>query len=116
MAATTPVQPVPQAPVRPPDPAGPRKVGGGMLDPRQLWLALPQALRKLNPVTLVRNPVMFVTAVGAALTTGIAAFHPTLFAVLITGWLWLTVIFANLAEAVAESRGKAQADSPPAFG
>ncbi|MEV6395464.1 potassium-transporting ATPase subunit KdpB [Streptomyces sp. NPDC051907] len=82
-----------------------------MLDPKQLWRALPQALRKLNPVTLVRNPVMFVTEVGAALTTGIALFNPTGFGWLITGWLWLTVVFANLAEAVAESRGKAQADS-----
>ncbi|MER5908816.1 potassium-transporting ATPase subunit KdpB [Streptomyces mirabilis] len=82
-----------------------------MLDPTQLWRALPQALRKLNPVTLFRNPVMFVTEVGAALTTGIAVAHPSLFGWLITGWLWLTVAFANLAEAVAESRGKAQADS-----
>jgi K+-transporting ATPase ATPase B chain len=82
-----------------------------MLDPRQLWLALPEALRKLNPLTLVRNPVMFVTEVGAMLTTGIAVARPSLFGWLITGWLWLTVVFANLAEAVAESRGKAQADS-----
>ena len=79
--------------------------------PKQLWRALPQALRKLNPVTLFRNPVMFVTEVGAALTTGIAVVHPSLFGWLITGWLWLTVVFANLAEAVAESRGKAQADA-----
>ncbi|WUL28116.1 potassium-transporting ATPase subunit KdpB [Streptomyces sp. NBC_00353] len=82
-----------------------------MLDPKQLWLALPQALRKLNPVALFRNPVMFVTEVGAALTTGIAVVHPNLFGWLITAWLWLTVVFANLAEAVAESRGKAQADA-----
>jgi K+-transporting ATPase ATPase B chain len=82
-----------------------------MLDPKQLWRALPEALRKLNPLTLLRNPVMFVTEVGAALTTGIAIAHPSLFGWLITGWLWLTVVFANLAEAVAESRGKAQADS-----
>ncbi|MGW3815378.1 potassium-transporting ATPase subunit KdpB [Streptomyces sp. NPDC005046] len=89
----------------------PRRVGAGMLDPTQLWRALPQAFTKLNPVALFRNPVMFVTEVGAALTTGIAVVHPSLFGWLITGWLWLTVIFANLAEAVAESRGKAQADS-----
>jgi K+-transporting ATPase ATPase B chain len=82
-----------------------------MLDPRQLWLALPEALRKLNPGTLFRNPVMFVTEVGAALTTGLAVAHPSLFGWLITAWLWLTVIFANLAEAVAESRGRAQANS-----
>ncbi|WP_434097898.1 potassium-transporting ATPase subunit KdpB [Streptomyces mirabilis] len=101
--------PVPDSP--PPGPGQPRRVGAGMLDPTQLWRALPQALRKLNPVTLFRNPVMFVTEVGAALTTGIAVAHPSLFGWLITGWLWLTVAFANLAEAVAESRGKAQADS-----
>lgn len=82
-----------------------------MRDPKQLWRALPQALRKLSPVTLFRNPVMLVTEIGAALTTGIAVFHPTLFGWLITAWLWLTVIFGNLAEAVAESRGKAQADT-----
>jgi K+-transporting ATPase ATPase B chain len=82
-----------------------------MLDPTQLWRALPQALRKLNPVALFRNPVMFVTEVGAALTTGIAVFHPGLFGRLIAGWLWLTVVFADLAKAVAESRGEAQADS-----
>ncbi|MGW4995762.1 potassium-transporting ATPase subunit KdpB [Streptomyces mirabilis] len=101
--------PVPDSP--PPGPGQPRRIGAGMLDPTQLWRALPQALRKLNPVTLFRNPVMFVTEVGAALTTGIAVVHPSLFGWLITGWLWLTVVFANLAEAVAESRGKAQADS-----
>jgi K+-transporting ATPase ATPase B chain len=97
---------------RPPDTNDrPRRVSAGMLDPKQLWRALPEALRKLNPLTLLRNPVMFVTEVGAALTTGIAIARPSLFGWLITGWLWLTVVFANLAEAFAESRGKAQADS-----
>jgi potassium-transporting ATPase ATP-binding subunit len=95
----------------PPDTGRPYRVGVGVLDPWQLWRALPEALRKVNPVTLVRNPVMFVTEVGAVLATGLAIAHPTLFGWLITGWLWLTGIFANLAEAVAESRGKAQADS-----
>lgn len=97
--------------VRPPGTDRPRRIGAGMLDPKQLWRALPEALRKLNPVTLFRNPVMFVTEIGAALTTGIAVFGPSLFGWLITAWLWLTVIFGNLAEAVAESRGKAQADT-----
>nr|QIY61158.1 potassium-transporting ATPase subunit KdpB [Streptomyces sp. RPA4-2] len=111
---SAPAQTLPaQVPDSPPPGAErpPRRVGAGMLDPTQLWRALPQAFTKLNPVTLFRNPVMFVTEVGAALTTGIAMVHPSVFAWLITGWLWLTVVFANLAEAVAESRGKAQADS-----
>jgi K+-transporting ATPase ATPase B chain len=73
--------------------------------------ALPEALRKLDPRSLFRNPVMFVTEIGAALTTCLALWHPSLFGWLITVWLWLTVVFANLAEAVAESRGKAQADT-----
>ncbi|MFJ9033272.1 potassium-transporting ATPase subunit KdpB [Streptomyces sp. NPDC102274] len=109
MSAPAPVKPVPARGAGPVDPERPRRIGAGMLDPEQLWRALPEALRKLNPVTLFRNPVMFVTEVGAALTTGIAVVSPSLFGWLITGWLWLTVVFANLAEAVAESRGKAQA-------
>ncbi|MFI5751895.1 potassium-transporting ATPase subunit KdpB [Streptomyces sp. NPDC051644] len=111
MSAPATVEPAPVHDAPPPREERPRRVGAGMLDPKQLWLALPQALRKLNPVTLFRNPVMFVTEVGAALTTGIAVVHSSLFGWLITGWLWLTVVFANLAEAVAESRGKAQADT-----
>ncbi|WP_377266823.1 potassium-transporting ATPase subunit KdpB [Peterkaempfera sp. SMS 1(5)a] len=111
MTAPAPVRPVLDNAAQPPDSGSPRRVRGGMLDPKQLLLALPEALRKLNPVALLRNPVMFVTEVGAALTTFIAIGHPSLFGWLITGWLWLTVVFANLAEAVAESRGKAQADS-----
>ncbi|MGW9137225.1 potassium-transporting ATPase subunit KdpB [Streptomyces sp. NPDC055681] len=111
MSAPATVEPAPVHDVPPPREERPHRVGAGMLDPKQLWLALPQALRKLNPVTLFRNPVMFVTEVGAALTTGIAVVHPNLFGWLITVWLWLTVVFANLAEAVAESRGKAQADA-----
>ncbi|MEU4097320.1 potassium-transporting ATPase subunit KdpB [Streptomyces sp. NPDC026673] len=109
--APAPVRPDSDSPVLPAQAAGKRRVGAGLLDPGQLWLALPAALRKLNPVTLVRNPVMFVTEIGAVLTTGLALAHPTVFGWLITVWLWLTVVFGNLAEAVAESRGKAQADS-----
>ncbi|MBF9066496.1 potassium-transporting ATPase subunit KdpB [Streptacidiphilus fuscans] len=110
-ATRTPAPPDVEQPVRPPEPGQPRRVGGGLLDPKQLWRSLPAALRKLDPRTLCRNPVMFVTEVGAVLTTGLTIAHPSLFGWLITGWLWLTVVFANLAEAVAESRGKAQADS-----
>src|ERR1051325_10126739 len=87
----------------------PRRVGGGLLDPKQLWKSVPDALRKLNPATLWRNPVMFVVEIGSVFTTVLAVIHPSVFAWVITVWLWLTVLFANLAEAVAEGRGKAQA-------
>ncbi|HEY6596438.1 MAG TPA: potassium-transporting ATPase subunit KdpB, partial [Asanoa sp.] len=90
-------------------PAQPRRIGGGLLDPRQLWRSLPDALRKLNPATLWRNPVMFIVEIGAAFTTVLSIADPSAFAWIITAWLWLTVLFANLAEAVAEGRGKAQA-------
>ncbi|MFG3678912.1 potassium-transporting ATPase subunit KdpB [Micromonospora chalcea] len=87
------------------------RVGGGLLDPRQLLRSLPDALRKLDPRTLWRNPVMLIVEIGALFTTVLAVTDPSVFAVAITVWLWLTVIFANLAEAVAEGRGKAQADT-----
>jgi K+-transporting ATPase ATPase B chain len=86
-------------------------VSGGLLDPKQLWKSTPDALRKLNPATLWRNPVMFIVEIGAVFTTVLAIANPSVFAWLITSWLWLTVFFANLAEAVAEGRGKAQAAS-----
>ncbi|MET8956636.1 potassium-transporting ATPase subunit KdpB [Streptomyces sp. NPDC004393] len=111
MSAPAPVRERTEETVQPTLPGPTRRIGAGLLDPKQLWLALPAALRKLNPVTLARNPVMFVTEIGAALTTGIAVVHPSPFGWLITVWLWLTVVFAGLAEAVAESRGRAQADS-----
>ncbi|MEU5725212.1 potassium-transporting ATPase subunit KdpB [Micromonospora sp. NPDC047738] len=85
------------------------RVGGGLLDPRQLIRSLPDALRKLDPRTLWRNPVMLIVEIGAVFTTVLAVAGPSVFAWAITAWLWLTVIFANLAEAVAEGRGKAQA-------
>jgi K+-transporting ATPase ATPase B chain len=82
-----------------------------LLDPKQLLRSTPGALRKLNPATLWRNPVMFIVEVGAAFSTALAIENPTVFAWVIAVWLWLTVVFANLAEAVAEGRGKAQADA-----
>ncbi|MEO3747727.1 potassium-transporting ATPase subunit KdpB [Plantactinospora sp. B5E13] len=85
------------------------RVGGGLLDPRQLLRSLPDAVRKLNPATLWRNPVMLIVEVGAVFTTVLAIADPSVFAWAVTVWLWLTVVFANLAEAVAEGRGKAQA-------
>ncbi len=58
-----------------------------------------------------RNPVMFIVEVGAALTTVSLFVEPSAFTIAIAVWLWLTVVFANLAESVAEGRGKAQADT-----
>jgi potassium-transporting ATPase ATP-binding subunit len=89
----------------------PHRVGGGLLDPKMLWNSLPDAVRKLDPRMQLKNPVMFVVEVGAALTTYTAITKPSAFNWTIVVWLWLTVIFANLAEAVAEGRGKAQADT-----
>ncbi|WP_329561442.1 potassium-transporting ATPase subunit KdpB [Kitasatospora sp. NBC_01266] len=87
------------------------RVSGGLLDPKQLLDSLPNAVRKLDPRVMLRHPVMFVVEVGSLLTTISAIRHPSVFAWVIAVWLWLTVVFANLAEAVAEGRGKAQADT-----
>jgi K+-transporting ATPase ATPase B chain len=88
--------------------AGPPRADG-LLDPRHLWHGLPGALAKLDPRTLWRNPVMMVVAVGALFTTVLAVADRSVFGALVAVWLWLTVLFANLAEAVAERRGQAQA-------
>ncbi|MFC4223041.1 potassium-transporting ATPase subunit KdpB [Lysinibacter cavernae] len=91
----------------------------------QLRQALPGAFRKLDPRVMWHNPVMLIVEVGAVLTTVLAIAEPLMaepqtsggsaipgaFTWLIAVWLWLTVLFANLAESVAEGRGKAQADS-----
>ena len=76
--------------------------------------AIGDAFKKLDPRLMVKNPVMFVTMVGAALTTvGIFTATPDLrgFVAQLALWLWFTVLFANFAEAMAEGRGKAQAAS-----
>src|SRR5579864_415059 len=79
--------------------------------------ALIDSLRKLNPRTMMRNPVMFVVEVGSVVTTVLLAkglmrgTGSTGFNLQITLWLWFTVIFANFAEAMAEGRGKAQAET-----
>jgi len=73
--------------------------------------AIPTALRNLNPARLWRSPVMMVVWAGAALTTFAAAIDTSWFAVGVAGWLWATVVFATLSEAVAEGRGKARAAS-----
>jgi potassium-transporting ATPase ATP-binding subunit len=87
------------------------KLPGGLLDPALLVKSLPDALRKLDPRTLWRNPVMFIVEIGAVWSTVLAFGESTWFSWLTVFWLWLTVLFANLAEAVAEGRGKAQADT-----
>ena len=79
--------------------------------------ALIDAIAKLDPRTMMRNPVMFVVEVGSVLTTVLLvrdslAHQPGFgFNLQITLWLWFTVLFANFAEAMAEGRGKAQADT-----
>jgi K+-transporting ATPase ATPase B chain len=75
--------------------------------------ALGDSFRKLNPAVMIKNPVMFVTMVGAAVTTAeiFVSREPLAFTIQISVWLWFTVLFANFAEAMAEGRGKAQANS-----
>ncbi|MFF6772852.1 potassium-transporting ATPase subunit KdpB [Streptomyces sp. NPDC012637] len=90
----------------------PGRVGGGLFDPKQLVKSFPDAIKKLDPRVMVKSPVMFVVLVGSVVTTALAVKNPgDWFGWAITAWLWLTTIFANLAEAVAEGRGKAQADT-----
>ncbi|WP_327130743.1 potassium-transporting ATPase subunit KdpB [Streptomyces sp. NBC_01343] len=91
-------------------PAG--RVGGGLFDPKALLKSFPDAVKKLDPRIMIKSPVMFVVLIGSVVTTVLAIKDPTdWFGWAITAWLWLTTIFANLAEAVAEGRGKAQADT-----
>ena len=83
-----------------------------IFDPTIIMPAIGESFKKLNPITLAKNPVMFVTEVGAAITTVLLVTgHGTNFGFQfqIALWLWFTVLFANFAEAMAEGRGKAQA-------
>src|SRR6202049_2228517 len=88
-----------------------------LFDPEIVRRATQASFAKLNPITLMKNPVMFVVEVGAALTTvflirDVFIGAPGIgFEIQIALWLWFTVLFANFAEAMAEARGKAQADS-----
>nr|BEK66452.1 potassium-transporting ATPase subunit KdpB [Kitasatospora purpeofusca] len=102
-------KPAPQP--EPSSPEAPHRVSGGLLDPKLILASLPDAVKKLDPRVMVKNPVMFVVEVGSVVTTVAAIADPSVFAWSITVWLWLTTVFANLAEAVAEGRGKAQADT-----
>ncbi len=82
-----------------------------LFDREILRQALIDSITKLNPAVQIRNPVMFVVLVGSIITFIEAIAHPGKFTWFITIWLFLTVIFANFAEAMAEGRGKAQADT-----
>src|SRR3984893_9370456 len=88
-----------------------------LFDRKLMTIAARDSFRKLSPRHMVRNPVMFVVLVGSLLTT-LSLIHTIAtgggligFTLQITLWLWFTVLFANFAEAMAEGRGKAQADS-----
>jgi K+-transporting ATPase ATPase B chain len=98
----------------------PKAQSRSLLDPAILKRAIGDAFRKLAPQHMVKNPVMFVVEVGSFLTTLIfirdllhraSATAPPWFTGAVSVWLWFTVVFANFAEAVAEGRGKAQADT-----
>src|SRR5438105_172739 len=114
MATTLPVSTA--TPERPPKlrrrPSATRK----LFDPAITRQAIKDSFVKLNPRTMIRNPVMFVVEVGSVLTTilffrdlGSSTTNENVFAGLVALWLWFTVLFANFAEAMAEGRGKAQA-------
>jgi K+-transporting ATPase ATPase B chain len=120
MPATTQTpNPVREAPPDDPTSLLPKKLARSrpLFDPEIVGRAVRASFRKLNPVTLMKNPVMFVVEVGAALTTvflvrdALAGAAGVGFSLQIAIWLWFTVLFANFAEAMAEARGKAQADS-----
>jgi K+-transporting ATPase ATPase B chain len=103
----------PSASARPAGGAGAKGVaqGRGLFDPEILAQATAGAFKKLNPRVQLKNPVMFVVLVGTVVTFFEAVEHPGIFNWSITGWLLLTVLFANFAEAMAEGRGKAQAET-----
>src|SRR5580704_12475218 len=84
-----------------------------LFDPAIVVPAIGESFKKLNPFHMWKNPVMFVTEVGAAVTSLDLVFthDARSFVLQISIWLWFTVVFANFAEAMAEGRGKAQADA-----
>ena len=98
-----------------PGPASPAPHGvaqaRSLFDREILRQAFRDAFKKLDPRLQVRNPVMFVVLIGTVVTLVESITHSTLFSWSITAWLFLTVIFANFAEAMAEGRGKAQAET-----
>jgi len=119
MTSTTIDTPTAQPPQDDPTSLLPKKLARArpLFDPEIVRNATAASFGKLNPLTLMKNPVMFVVEVGAALTTIyvirdiVTGAEAIKFGVQIAVWLWFTVLFANFAEAMAEARGKAQADS-----
>ena len=96
--------------------AAARRAGTGIFSGALLWPSVGRSFTKMDPRVQAKNPVMFVVGVGAIVTTvatigQLAAGQPAGFALQVTLWLWFTVLFANFAEAVAEARGRAQADT-----
>jgi K+-transporting ATPase ATPase B chain len=99
-----------------PPPSSHRGRPRSLFDRELIVPALVASVRKLNPIYLLKNPVMFVTEIGAIVTTGELLFarahgEPVGFVLQVALWLWFTVLFANFAESMAEGRGKAQADA-----
>src|ERR1700729_4087102 len=103
-------------------PAAQARRSTSLFDREIVRRALLDSLRKLDPRVQIRNPVMFVVEVGALITTftwlkqlfggqALGGNDPAWYTFVISVWLWLTVVFANMAEAFAEGRGRAQADT-----
>jgi potassium-transporting ATPase ATP-binding subunit len=104
-------------PTTPGEAPGPRPVkvrtrsAAALFEPAILRKAILQAFVKLDPRVMIHIPIMFVVEIGSVVTTVEFFGRPNLFVGLVSAWLWATVLFANFAEAVAEGRGKAQADT-----
>src|SRR6478672_9056911 len=117
--AVTPAAPAQPIPTERPPKVRIRAAGASSLfEPAIVRRAIVDSFRKLHPRLMARNPVMFIVEVGSVLTTILffqklpsAKASDSVFAGLVSAWLWFTVLFANFAEAVAEGRGKAQADT-----
>lgn len=110
-------QPVPDAPAAAGPSPDPEPKRANLFEPAIVRRAAGDAVRKLDPRQMARNPVMFIVEIGSVVVTLLflrdlpKAGEPHLFTGLVAAWLWFTVLFANFAEAVAEGRGKAQADT-----
>jgi K+-transporting ATPase ATPase B chain len=113
MATETTLEDVPEAPAAEEEfgSTHSKRKSASMFEPKIVRRAVVDALIKLDPRQMARNPVMFVVEIGSVLTTFLAVRDTDGFAALVAVWLWFTVLFANFAEAVAEGRGKAQADT-----